>query len=212
MLDRPYDHSEYPETQKRAEIDAAWALYTSADYAERFRERKRWLEKHLMSQSELCAYCTIVMNETVVAGAEDRRATLDHIIPRSRGGPDILENTVAVCAYCNTAKGSISVDEYKNSVKLLRRVKLALIAPDQLSNDPDSPYYDVRALQRGIGVRFNCKERTDVLEYSVTEAWIRRRAGRSFDKRGKPFTLKFSGDVEAYYSDTALLLKQIGRI
>lgn len=32
--------------------------------------------------------------------------TVDHIIPRSSGGPDLLWNKQPMCEYCNTRKGS----------------------------------------------------------------------------------------------------------
>ena len=51
-----------------------------------------------------------------MVGSEDRRATIDHIVPRSGGGEDIFENTAAACVYCNTRKGSRSVDEYKSQI------------------------------------------------------------------------------------------------
>jgi hypothetical protein len=34
--------------------------------------------------------------------------TVDHIVPRSRGGKDTWLNTVAACARCNQAKGDLS--------------------------------------------------------------------------------------------------------
>ena len=34
------------------------------------------------------------------------RATMDHIVPRARGGPDTDENTMLICASCNNAKGN----------------------------------------------------------------------------------------------------------
>ena len=36
--------------------------------------------------------------------------------------------------------------------------------PDRLSNDPRSPFYDESVLERGIGIRFNGVERTNVDE------------------------------------------------
>ena len=42
-----------------------------------------------------CQYC----------GAVDR-LTLDHVVPKSRGGPDTWENLVAACVPCNNRKGN----------------------------------------------------------------------------------------------------------
>jgi 5-methylcytosine-specific restriction endonuclease McrA len=43
-----------------------------------------------------CVYC----------GSATSRLTLDHVIPRSRGGESIWENVVTSCAPCNMRKGN----------------------------------------------------------------------------------------------------------
>lgn len=73
--------------------------------------------------------------------------------------------------------------------------------PDRLSNDPRSPHYDEATLGRGIGIRFNGEERTNVEEYCVSEGWIRVAAGRARDRRGNPMTMKVNGRVEPYFRD-----------
>lgn len=73
--------------------------------------------------------------------------------------------------------------------------------PDRLSVNPRSPHYDEALLARGIGIRFNGQEKTNVEEYCVTEGWIRVAAGRARDRRGDPITLKLSGTVEPYFQD-----------
>ncbi|NIJ67693.1 hypothetical protein FHY09_000096 [Xanthomonas sp. 60] len=73
--------------------------------------------------------------------------------------------------------------------------------PDHLAINPDSPFHDAQALERGVGVRFNGIERTDVEEYAVSEGWIRVQAGKARDRRGNPMTLKIKGTVEVYYLD-----------
>lgn len=71
--------------------------------------------------------------------------------------------------------------------------------PDRLCADPKSPHHDAAAMERGVGVRFNSKERDDVEEYSVSEGWVRVPAGKAVDRRGRPLTIKLKGVVEAYY-------------
>jgi len=39
------------------------------------------------------------------------RLTLDHVVPRSRGGPDAWDNLVAACVPCNNRKGNRTPDE-----------------------------------------------------------------------------------------------------
>ncbi len=74
--------------------------------------------------------------------------------------------------------------------------------PDHLAINPQSPFHDAAALERGVGIRFNGVERDNVEEYSVSEGWIRVQAGKARDRRGNPMTIKVKGTVEAYFLDT----------
>ena len=71
--------------------------------------------------------------------------------------------------------------------------------PDHLSIDPRSPHFDRDALERGVGIRFKGKERTDVEEYSMSEGWIRVALGKKMDRHGRPLTIKLMGPVEAWF-------------
>ena len=73
--------------------------------------------------------------------------------------------------------------------------------PDRLSLDPRSPHHDAALLERGVGIRFNGTERTNVEEYCISEGWIRVVAGKSLDRRGNPMTMKLKGTVEPYLVD-----------
>jgi 5-methylcytosine-specific restriction endonuclease McrA len=55
-----------------------------------------------------CVYC----------GTSSGRLTLDHVIPRSRGGDSVWENVVTSCAPCNLKKGNRLLEEA--SMKLMR--------------------------------------------------------------------------------------------
>ena len=70
--------------------------------------------------------------------------------------------------------------------------------PDRLSLDPRSPYFDSDVLEKGIGIRFNGKEKTNVQEYCISEGWIKVPAGRSRDRYGNPMTITLKGEVEPY--------------
>ena len=48
-----------------------------------------------------CMYC----------GTTNGRLTLDHVVPRSRGGDSVWENVVTSCAPCNLRKGNRSLEE-----------------------------------------------------------------------------------------------------
>jgi hypothetical protein len=75
--------------------------------------------------------------------------------------------------------------------------------PDRLSLDPRSEHYNEELLSRGVGIKFNGQEKTNVIEYSISEGWIRVAAGRSRDRFGQPMTIKLKGDVAPYYEKAA---------
>ena len=58
-----------------------------------------------------CAYC----------GSSSNRLTLDHIVPRSRGGTSVWENVVASCAPCNHRKGDRLLEETSMSLRTVPR-------------------------------------------------------------------------------------------
>lgn len=58
-----------------------------------------------------CQYCSKKLSE--------KSATIDHILPRSRGGVDTWENTVCCCVACNSRKGNRSPEE--SQMPLIRK-------------------------------------------------------------------------------------------
>ena len=74
--------------------------------------------------------------------------------------------------------------------------------PDRLSLDPRSPHFDQPLLERGVRIRFNGQEKTNVEEYCVSEGWIKVAAGRSLDRNGRPMMLTLKGKVEPYFGET----------
>jgi hypothetical protein len=75
----------------------------------------------------------------------------------------------------------------------------AAALPDRLSNDPKSPHHHAAAFDREVGIRVNGKEYTEVIEYCVSEGWIKIRAGKAVDRRGFPLLITLKGTVEAFY-------------
>ncbi|HEY5804726.1 MAG TPA: DUF3297 family protein [Lysobacter sp.] len=71
--------------------------------------------------------------------------------------------------------------------------------PDRLSNDPRSPHYNEALLERGVGIRVNGVERTNVEEYCISEGWVRLPVGKALDRHGNPMTMKMKGTIEAWF-------------
>jgi 5-methylcytosine-specific restriction endonuclease McrA len=53
-----------------------------------------------------CQYC----------GSRER-LTLDHVVPKSRGGPDAWDNLVAACVPCNNKKGNRTPEEAQMTLR-----------------------------------------------------------------------------------------------
>lgn len=73
--------------------------------------------------------------------------------------------------------------------------------PDRMSVNPRSEYFDGEQLQRGVGIRFKDRVRTDIEEYCISEGWVRVQAGKTVDRKGNPLTIKLTGPVEAWFED-----------
>ena len=62
------------------------------------------------------------LDQCIYCGAE-KKLTVDHMIPLSRGGPDRPDNAVWVCSRCNSSKGDRRLYEFyglKNRYKIPR--------------------------------------------------------------------------------------------
>ena len=68
----------------------------------------------LLRDRNSCQYCSVVLTASEL--------TLDHVIPRSRGGLSTWENLVACCPGCNRRKGNQMLHEM-TEMKLLREPK-----------------------------------------------------------------------------------------
>lgn len=62
----------------------------------------------LKRDNHKCSYC----------GRGDLPLTVDHVIPRARGGEDTWENLVAACLPCNNKKGNRTPEEANMKMKL----------------------------------------------------------------------------------------------
>jgi CRISPR/Cas system Type II protein with McrA/HNH and RuvC-like nuclease domain len=68
--------------------------------------RKRFRESIFESWNWCCAYCDKQLDE--------RTATIDHIVPKHKGGHSTRSNLAAACSACNRFKASQLPFEYLN--------------------------------------------------------------------------------------------------
>lgn len=73
----------------------------------------------LLRDEHTCQYCAVRLGVAAL--------TLDHVLPRSRGGENTWENLVACCLPCNTRKGDRTPEEAR--MKLLRKPRSYGAAP-----------------------------------------------------------------------------------
>lgn len=68
----------------------------------------------------ICHYCGIqpLVTNFMAPGVKDKfKATLDHVIPRSRGGGDFDTNNLVVCCHkCNQKKKDLMPGQFKSKI------------------------------------------------------------------------------------------------
>lgn len=109
--------------------------------------RKRTLRFAVLQRDEwICAYCWCVI------GADN--ATVDHLVPASRGGKFEVRNLVAACNDCNGRRRDLSVRAFLTAESLRRgvtdvhRAVDALVRAIQLQVAKPVPWPAARQLER----------------------------------------------------------------
>ncbi len=82
--------------------------------SEGYRTIKCWsgseqLSILLRKQNGSCGYC----------GKKMSQPTVDHKIPVSRGGTDVIQNLIAACKACNCSKGNKTEEEYRSFLSMV---------------------------------------------------------------------------------------------
>jgi 5-methylcytosine-specific restriction endonuclease McrA len=97
------------EIRTAREIFRAPSVIRLQYHIKRPRPRVRLSRREVfLRDRHMCQYC----------GRETRDLTLDHVVPRHRGGTHTWDNLVAACRICNHRKGGKSVEEAR--LRLLR--------------------------------------------------------------------------------------------
>ncbi|MGE5804985.1 MAG: HNH endonuclease [Ignavibacteria bacterium] len=78
-------------------------FYVNVPYKKVVLSRKNILRR----DSYKCGYC----------GRSDLPLTIDHIVPKAKGGNDSWENLIAACTLCNNRKGDKTPEEAEMSLR-----------------------------------------------------------------------------------------------
>jgi hypothetical protein len=100
--------------------------YLEEDWRKKIEFSRAYLHRRLKQDGCLtCAYCSktnLVIEDEGMSVPKNIIATLDHIVPLSKGGTNIETNLAIACYRCNTKKGSLDLVEfisrYKGQCKL----------------------------------------------------------------------------------------------
>lgn len=95
---------------REEEIDAAWRSRNDI-----FRPLLSVALRHRLAEAQnwRCCYCGVPM---VCEPNADAQATIEHVVPRSLGGPDHPDNYVIACKRCNQARGNAIEDIHIEAV------------------------------------------------------------------------------------------------
>ena len=72
--------------------------------------------QRLWNENPNCFYCGLKTNLNY-GKTNWLHATIDHVIPLSKGGGDTRENRVLACKGCNFAKSNMGADEFRKRLK-----------------------------------------------------------------------------------------------
>ncbi|WP_437228739.1 HNH endonuclease [Planctomicrobium sp. SH661] len=108
-----------PHPQTRLETESEWKVRT-----------KKLLVSASMARYGVprCTYCGRAIAK--------KAATLDHVMPKSRGGGSVLKNAVLACGWCNAGKGNLTLTEWADVLQeCLKGIQYTL---DRLEDIPDT--------------------------------------------------------------------------
>ena len=69
--------------------------------------RRKFRQSIFESWEWKCAYCDKEL--------DTKSATIDHIVPKYKGGHNVKANMVCSCSKCNRSKGSVLLEDWYNS-------------------------------------------------------------------------------------------------
>lgn len=69
-------------------------------------------DKVLRKTGGLCMYCGCFLTNKKNPGIK-KKMTIEHMIPKSKGGLSLLKNLFPSCIDCNRYKGDLSMEEFR---------------------------------------------------------------------------------------------------
>ena len=85
---------------REQQIELAWAQHLAWRWPLTAAVRDQLAEQ----QNWRCCYCGVRMDG--LRGFDPTAPTFEHIVPRSKGGLDVIDNVVIACRRCNVETGS----------------------------------------------------------------------------------------------------------
>ncbi len=78
----------------------------------RIKSKKRKILKAILwdTKPHECSYCKLLFQDKI-------EATVDHIVPKCRGGLDEIENLCLACKECNDKKANRNAKKFRRSLK-----------------------------------------------------------------------------------------------
>lgn len=74
-----------------------------------FRKRQKVFSK----TNYKCAYCGKALNMQIEPDSFSCDYAIDHVVPKSKGGTNALENLLPCCKSCNSSKGTKSLEAFR---------------------------------------------------------------------------------------------------
>ena len=129
-------HNFVRSVSKSVKLPKIIRLYSYVDKIKQFGLAKCTRRNVFMRDQFLCQYCGLKVSV--------RNATLDHVIPRSKGGSNDFLNLVTCCETCNRHKGAR--DPKQAGMKLLKRPfvpRILDLNPEYADFSGESPNFTI---------------------------------------------------------------------
>lgn len=99
---RPFEHAAYI-ANRRAKKEGLSDVITEKEWEEKAR-----------SKTLICHMCD---KQTTLERGKDTTCSLDHVLPLSRGGRNLIENIEPACVSCNRSRSNMTMEEFKSWIR-----------------------------------------------------------------------------------------------